>query len=82
MDINPYHNLSILFSQLGLPNDNASIQNFIEKNKPLPPNVALADAPWWTPAQAAFLRESIAENADWAITADQLSELLRSENVE
>lgn len=80
MDINPYHNLSALFAQLGLPNDNPSIHRFIQANKPLPPTVELADAPWWTKTQADFLRESIADNADWAIVIDQLNELLRAEN--
>ncbi len=80
MDINPYHNLNSLFAQLGLPNDDESIYRFIEEHKPLPPNVALADAPWWLPAQAEFLREEIIEDADWAIVIDELSELLRAES--
>jgi hypothetical protein len=80
MDINPYHNLNILFAQLGLPTDGESICKFIEEHKPLPPNVEIADAPWWLPAQAEFLREEMREDADWAIVIDQLSELLRSES--
>jgi len=39
--------------------------------------VKIADAPFWTPAQAAFLREKLNEDADWAELVDQLSAALR-----
>lgn len=80
MDTHPYHNLNTLFEQLGLPNDDANILAFIQAHKPLPPAIEVAHAPWWTATQSDFLREAIAENADWAIVIDQFSELLRSEN--
>ena len=51
-----FHPLSELFRQLGLPDDAASIEAFVQTHAPLPAGVALADAPWWTPAQARFLR--------------------------
>ena len=41
------------------------------------PEIALADAFFWTPAQAAFLREKIQEDADWAEIVDQLNLMLR-----
>ena len=44
----------------------------------VPGYVALADAPCWTPAQAAFLREEILEDADWAEVVDQLDARLRA----
>lgn len=78
MDTHNYHSLSNLFDQLGLPSDATSINNFIEIHRPLAHNVELAQAPWWTASQAAFLRESIADDADWAIMVDELDTLLRT----
>ena len=39
--------------------------------------VTLADAPFWSPAQASFLREELAEDADWAEVVDELNLRLR-----
>ena len=72
------HNLSNLFAQLGQPNDDASIARFIETHSPLPEGVQLADAAFWTPAQASFLREAILEDADWAEVIDELNNDLRA----
>ena len=69
-----FHNL---FEQLGLPNDDVSIRRFIETHSPLADDIYLADAPFWTPAQASFLREEILEDADWAEVVDQLNVRLR-----
>ena len=44
---------------------------------PLADDVALADAPFWNAAQAAFLREELLEDADWAEVVDQLNLALR-----
>ncbi|MCK0509485.1 DUF2789 domain-containing protein [Aromatoleum anaerobium] len=74
----PTHSMSNLFAQLGLPADEAAIERFIASHSPLPENVALADASFWTPAQAAFLREEIGDDADWAEVVDQLNLSLRS----
>lgn len=71
------HTLKDLFAQLGLPNGDAEIAAFIKAHSPLPDFVKLADAPCWTPSQAAFLREELAEDADWAEVVDQLSAALR-----
>jgi len=73
----PTHDLSALFKQLGLPADSASIDAFIARHAPLPATLALAEAPFWTAAQAAFLREEIVEDADWAEVVDQFNLLLR-----
>lgn len=73
----PVHDLSALFKQLGLAADPASIERFIGLHAPLPPSCQLADAPFWSPAQAGFLREEILEDADWAEVVDQLDVLLR-----
>ena len=69
----PVHSMTNLFAQLGLPNDEASIARFIETHRPLPENVQLAEASFWTPSQAAFLREEIQEDADWAAIIDELN---------
>ncbi|WP_137819346.1 DUF2789 domain-containing protein [Pseudomonas sp. 2FG] len=73
----PMHSLPSLFKQLGLPADPASISAFISTHSPLPASLSLADASFWTAAQAAFLREEILEDADWAEVVDQLSLMLR-----
>ena len=74
--IHAFHNL---FEQLGLPNDDGSIRRFIETHSPLAEDVYLADASFWTPAQAAFLREEILEDADWAEVINTLDSLIRPE---
>ncbi|MDN3557892.1 DUF2789 domain-containing protein [Halomonas maura] len=73
----PDHPFSELFEQLGLASDPASIQRFIERHAPIPESVALPDAPCWNEGQAAFLREAIAEDADWAEVVDHLNASLR-----
>ena len=70
------HGLRDLFGQLGLPDDVGSIEAFIAAHRPLPAGVALADAAFWTPSQAQFLREEIADDADWAEIVDTLGNLL------
>ncbi|WNL43946.1 DUF2789 domain-containing protein [Halomonas sp. PAMB 3264] len=62
----PVHEFSDLFEQLGLASDRASIEAFIEKQGPLPASTPIAEASCWNDAQAAFLREAIADDADWA----------------
>lgn len=74
----PLHSLNSLFAQLGLPSDDAAIERFIASHSPLPENVQLPDAPFWTPSQAALLREELSEDADWAPVVDQLNVRLHS----
>ncbi|MCM2341027.1 DUF2789 domain-containing protein [Rhodoferax sp.] len=71
------HRFHDLFAQLGLSNDAASIGEFIRSHSPLAFDVKLSNADFWTPAQAAFLREACMQDADWAELADQLSVALR-----
>jgi len=73
-----FHRFSELFSQLGLPADEQGIRHFIDTHSPLAGDVELADAPFWTPAQAALLRDEIVEDADWAEVVDQLNIALRA----
>ncbi|HFB65182.1 MAG TPA: DUF2789 domain-containing protein [Aeromonadales bacterium] len=72
-----YHSLNDLFLQLGLGNTDKDIDNFISSHSPLPESVALADAPFWTPAQAEFIREAIEEDSDWSEVVDELNAALR-----
>jgi Protein of unknown function (DUF2789) len=71
------HHFSDLFAQLGLPNDELGIKHFIASHFPLSPDLRLPEAPFWTPAQAAFLREAILQDSDWVEMVDQLSVALR-----
>ncbi len=76
MDTTP-HDLTTLFEQLGLPGDAAAIDAFIEAHRPLPAATRLADAPFWTPAQRAFLVEALGADSDWAERVDELDVRLR-----
>ena len=73
----PSHPFHELFAQLGLPCDDAGIASFLKAHRPLAGQIALPDAPFWTPAQAAFLRESLLQDTDWSQRVDQLSQALR-----
>ena len=72
------HSLRNLFEQLGLPAEEADIARFVATHRPLAAGIALADPPCWSVAQAQFLREEIAEDADWAEIVDQLNLMLRA----
>ncbi|MBG6074625.1 DUF2789 domain-containing protein [Polaromonas sp. CG_9.11] len=73
----PIHQFSDLFAQLGLPADESAIRLFIATHSPLRSDIELADAPFWTDSQAAFLKEEKLEDADWAELVDQLNLALR-----
>lgn len=66
------HNLTALFAQLGLPSEPAAIETFIATHR-LPTGVPLANAPFWTPTQAAFLAEELQADADWVEVIDELN---------
>lgn len=72
-----FHRFSDLFAQLGLPSDGDAIEAFLRRHGPLPDDMPLADAPFWTPAQASLLRTEVLEDADWAVVVDQLNLALR-----
>lgn len=74
----PTHNMSNLFAQLGLANDEAAIAQFIATHKPLAGNVLLHQAGFWSASQACFLCEAIRDDADWAEIADDLNAELRA----
>ncbi len=74
----PLHSFSQLFAQLGLPSDTAGIEQFIAEKAPLPAEIQLCEAPFWTPAQAAFLFEELRRDADWAELIDELDARMRA----
>jgi len=68
--------MEALFAQLGLPNSEIAIDNFIQDNH-LPAEIPLESAVFWSASQAQFIRESIAQDADWANVVDNLDAQLR-----
>ncbi len=70
------HTLNTLFAQLGLPNSDNQIEQFVSNHK-LSASVQLADAPFWTESQKHFIQESLAEDADWCELIDILDAQLR-----
>ena len=71
------HDMNALFAQLGLEETNDSIETFISTHKPIPEDMELYEAEFWSKSQADFLKESIAEDSDWAVVVDHLNVLLR-----
>jgi hypothetical protein len=74
----PVHTMSNLFAQLGEANDDAAIRRFIDSHSPLAGNVLLHEAGFWSTSQAAFLRQAIVDDADWAEITDELNADLRA----
>ncbi len=70
------HDVHTLFEQLGLPSDPSAIARFVEAH-PVDEAIPIDEAPFWTPSQAAFLREALEEDAAWAEPVDELSARLR-----
>lgn len=71
------HSITHLFAQLGLPSETSDIEAFIEAHAPLAHELKLADAPFWTAAQAGFLKSELDEDADWSAVIDTLDARLR-----
>lgn len=76
----PFHSFSELFKQLGLGSRYEEIEDFLSEHVPLPPGVLLSEAPFWSPAQAAFLREARDSDSDWSEVVDALNVALREAN--
>lgn len=73
-----FHRFSELFEQLGLPADVSGIAAFILRHSPLRGETRLEDATFWSPAQAALLREHLLDDSDWSGLVDQLNLALRA----
>lgn len=72
------HLFSDLFAQLGLPNDDQSIAQFLIEHTTKEKDFRLPDLSFWSPSQAAFLKESLVQDSEWSGLADQLSSALRA----
>ena len=71
------HSLITLFEQLGLPSGQSEVEHFIARHSPLPSEVAIQDAPFWSESQSHFLEEGLEDDSDWAEVIDELDALLR-----
>ena len=72
------HTMAALFAQLGLPNSEIAMDNFMQNNH-LPMEVFLENAAFCSAGQAQFIREAISQDADWAEVVDHLDAQLRAE---
>jgi hypothetical protein len=70
------HTMQALFAQLGLPNSDIAMDNFMQNNH-LPTEIPLERAAFWSAGQAQFIREAITQDADWAEVVDHLDAQLR-----
>lgn len=75
----PIPTLETLFDQLGLDSSPAAIDDFIAAH-PLPEDVKLVEAPFWSERQATFLKEELRDDAEWAIAVDELNQRLHQPN--
>ncbi|WP_431102934.1 DUF2789 domain-containing protein [Roseateles noduli] len=64
------HEFHELFEQLGLPSSEPEIRTFIADHRPLPGDVKITDASFWTDAQRQLLKELLLQDADWAVVVD------------
>jgi hypothetical protein len=69
--------MSLLFDQLGLAADEASIESFIQAHRPVPLTTRLFDAPFWSPSQAALIQQKLQDDGEWSVLIDTLNVRLR-----
>ncbi|MBT8149193.1 MAG: DUF2789 domain-containing protein [Pseudomonadales bacterium] len=67
-----------LFKQLGLPDSDEAIAEFIAARKPLAEDIPVQSAPFWNTSQSQLLEESLQDDSDWAVVVDDLSARLRA----
>ncbi len=60
----PLHSFNGLFAQLGLPNSDQNIADFIEQHNPVADHKKLAGLDFFSNSQRAFLHKSLAQDAD------------------
>ncbi|GEB70753.1 MULTISPECIES: DUF2789 domain-containing protein [Pseudoalteromonas] len=73
------HDINTLFAQLGLPNSEKQIDEFIA-NHELEDTTLLQNAPFWDEAQQHFLAESLEEDGAWSEVIDELDVRIRQSN--
>ncbi len=79
MVLEQQHTLELLFEQLGLPSDEASIDQFAKYHQ-LPSDVILPEADFWTQGQSSFLREHWHQDDEWIVIIDKLNQMLHVED--
>lgn len=78
MMIDGERNINMLFEQMGLDSDDASIDAFVLANQ-LPQAVKLVDAPFWTDNQRKFLKDEYTIDAGWIEIIDELNTRLHKD---
>ena len=71
-----FQSLRALFGQLGLPDDDTTIAQFIEKNRISDRDTPLESLSVWSESQKQFLLEARSLDAEWAEPVDELDALL------
>lgn len=71
METNP-HDLSHLFLQLGLAGGRCEGDAFVLTHR-LKAGDLMPEAPFWTPMQAKFLAQALADDSDWSAAVDELA---------
>ena len=72
------HTMSDLFAQLGLPDADKEIDQFIHLHQPVAKALPLEKAPFWNRGQSQFIHEALYDDSDWSELVDQLDTRLRA----
>jgi uncharacterized protein DUF2789 len=72
------HTMSDLFAQLGLPDADNEIDNFIHLHRPVSKDLSLEKAEFWNTGQSQFIHEALYDDSDWTELVDQLDTRLRA----
>lgn len=78
MTIDGERNINMLFEQMGMDSDDASIEAFIQNNQ-LPQSVELSDAPFWNDSQRKFLKDEYHADAGWIEIIDEINTRLHKD---
>lgn len=74
----PAYTLNTLFAQMGLNDSDEAIDSFVRNHAPIPKEIPIYEATFWTSSQSALLKESLKSDSDWAEVVDQLDVQLRN----
>jgi len=72
------HTMNDLFAQLGLPDADVEIDNFIHQHRPVSNELSLEKASFWNRGQSQFIHEALNDDSDWSELVDQLDTRLRA----
>ncbi|MEL0612847.1 DUF2789 family protein [Marinomonas arenicola] len=71
------HTILGLFAQLGLGEEQADVDQFVDAHGGLPSTVQLTEASCFNDSQKAFLSQEWSNDSEWAVAIDELNALLR-----